>query len=463
MSSQTTIFKLKFSDHLIISESYLAALANFTEEQAKLGTTAKFFFLHNGQLNQSGIEEGSKEVARKDSAYVRMAQIRALQSEGGFYYENGHIYLKIKCRRAFDLNSAYLFYREKGLSTAAFPQDRIDEMSKCYHSIRSLKPLVFTPSYQYGKISENCEAELYQALLDNDFVAKDIFIHCLPGIELECPFYVLFTKFTIKVGGAGEDDQTSDLFYDIVTDNVTRSNGRVEIPKTVDKYFLLKLSDLSQTRSFARFQEIRQKLIYKHPDEKCLFISHNWESPDQPDPYNNQYKELIQFLRDNNSIEFYSQKIKYFVGTRTFMAYEPLQTEHVPVNNFEYVWYDYTCMPQKPRDIDDEKLFREQIINLNNIFRSKLKTIQIGDTIRQKSRSWCVLEQELSKKGGGINMIFESELSDVGMTAQSVDFIYASSIACLKGTQVTNEEDRRITEWMLYKSITDNLISNEDR
>ena len=441
MSGQTTIFKVRFTDHLNLSQLALANMAKATEKEAKRGKTLKFLI----DLSNSG-----------DSAYAAIAQARALQAGGGFYYEDGQVFLKIKCQRAFDLDSAYNFYRQNGLSTAAFPQNRIDETSKSYHSVKSLKPLVLTPSYQYGRIRENAEAEFYQALLTDDFVAKDILIHCFPGVEIRCPFYVLFNRFIIKVGVAGEDDQTSDLFYDVAVDKVTQSRGSIEIPRIDDKYFFLKRSDLLEAGKFHRFQDIRQMLVYMQPDATCLFVSHDWQLPDMPDPHNRQYKELVQLLK-GHKIAFQSQQAYYFIGTRTFEGHHPLQRNQLSPGTFEYIWYDYSCMPQKPRDQHDELLFREQLFNLNNIFSSDLRTVQIGDKKRQKSRSWCVLEQEIAKKNGGINMVFKDQSTIPPIASTYYDMIFALSTACLKGTQATDLDDITIIEWMLYKSVTDNL------
>lgn len=75
--------------------------------------------------------------------------------------------------------------------------------------------------------------------------------------------------------------------------------------------------------------------------------------------------------------------------------------------NFEYVWYDYTCIPQNPRDQNEEIIFQKLIYNLNSIFQSKIKTLPLGNKDKQKTRAWCVLEQELSKKEGGTSLKFE--------------------------------------------------------
>lgn len=442
MSSQTTVFKIRFTDHLKLNDKMWETATRVTQEQAKIGNIAKFFF--------------DESAARDDPRYVAVAHARAAQLDGGFYLEDGEFFLKLKCRRAFDLDSAYQFYRQKMLPTNVFPKERIDQSQKRYHSVKSLKPLVFTPSFQYGTIREETEAEFRQALLASDWVAKDILIHCLPGVELACPLYVLFKTFVVKIGAKGEDDQTSDLFYDPIEDKVTASAGGIDVPKVDHHYYFMRIADLLAARRFCRFQEIRDQLVFMEPDPTCLFVTHDWEAPPEtPDPHNTQYEELVTRLK-GGPLTFHSQQAYYRIGTRTFIGHHPPRTEQLSLSSFKYVWLDYSCMPQRPRDHDDEKLFRQQLVNLNNIFQSGIKVIRIGDKERQQTRSWCVLEQQLAKRNGGISMEFEPEMP-VPVAAAHADAIFDHCALPLHGTQVTEPEDRKIIQWMLYKSITDTL------
>lgn len=459
MPSETTTFRVRFTAHLNLSSSALANIANNAAEDAKRGEIMKFVF---AAQNPEDLADPANCASCADPSYVAAAQAYAWQSGGGFYFERGEIYLKIKCQRAFDLDAAYTFYHEHGLSAKAFPKDRIDESSKSYPSIKSLKPLIFTPSYQYGTIRQDAEDEFYHALLANDWVAKDILIHCLPGVEIECPFYVTFNSFVVKFGGPSEDDHTSDLFYEVGIDKVIRSHGHVKVPNTSRKYFFLKRSNLLNTERFIRFQDIRHELVYMEPDETCLFVTHDWERVDLPDPQSRQYKGLVQLLQGEN-IAFQSQHVTYGIGTRTFLIHEPLQTDLVSPDAFEHIWYDYSCLPQEPRDHDEELLFREQLANLPNIFRSKVRTVQIGNQRRQKSRAWCVMEQEIAKRNNGINLMFKAEEANVGISYDGVDLVFARSRLSLQDTYTTNVDDMKIVEWMLYKSLADALTQRERR
>jgi hypothetical protein len=323
-------------------------------------------------------------------------------------------------------------------------------------SAKTANVQVFTPSFQYGTIREGTEPEFRRALLANDFVAKDVLIHCLPGVELACPFYVMFKSFAVKVGAKGEDDRTSDLFYDVVADKVMPSSGRVEVPAADRRYYFLKTADLVAAGRFPRFQEVRDRLILIEPDDTCLFVTHDWQSPPEaPDPHNIQYGELAALLK-GGPIAFHSQPVSYEIGTRTFIKPRPPRTEKIPPARFQHVWVDYSCMPQRPRDASDEKLFRAQLTNLNNIFRSGIRVVRIGDKERQRTRSWCVLEQELAKANGGINSEFKAAPTE-GIAGTQWDAIFELSVAALRGTKVTEADDRKIVEWMLYKSITDVL------
>jgi hypothetical protein len=452
--SEVATFRLRFTHHLGFSSAMMESLAQHTDEQARIGVTAKYFFTDP----ESGVLQSEVSDRAADPGYIVAAERRAKMTDGGFYYERGELYLRIKCRRAFNLESAYRTYRDHELPTSAFPQTAIDQSRKSYPLVTSLRPLVLTPSFQYGTIDGANEAGFRSALVNNDYVAKDILIHCLPGVELTCPFYVAFPTFTIKIGSAGDDNGTSDLFYDIPADRISPSSGAVALPSEGGSFYFIRRDDLLEAGRFPRFQEVRDRLTFREPDGQCLFITHDWQDTDHPDPQNHQYRELLALLRSRGAF-FHSEHVSYSIGSRTFLHHEPVRREWVPAESFAYIWYDYSCMPQKPRDEPDELLFREQLFNLNRIFRQGIRTVRVGDKERQKGRSWCVLEQEIAKRNSGIDTDIETDIPPGVMFAvDGADQIFEILVRSpLRGTSTTDVDDISVIEWMLYKNVTESM------
>ncbi len=274
------------------------------------------------------------------------------------------------------------------------------------------------------------------------------------------PVYVTFGRFVVKIGCLGEDDLTSYLFYDMAVDKVARSQGHVVVPEISDKYYFIRRSDLLNAERFERFQNIRHNLVYMQPDATCLFVSRDWQLPDLPDPYNHQFDELVRLL-SGDEIAFQSQQMQCYFGMRTFLSFAPLQASSISPAEFEYIWYDYCCMPQLPRDHDEGVVFLEQLTNLNNIFASEIRTVQVGDTARQKTRAWCVMKQEIAKKNKGTSMASEGELPHLGWGIDEGDQVFGRVRMSLEGTNTTDPHDHKIVEWMLYKSFGNALVQEK--
>ena len=67
-----------------------------------------------------------------------------------------------------------------------------------------------------------------------------------------------------------------------------------------------------------------------------LGVSHRWETPDEPDTKGAQLAAIKRYLTDHPEVE--------------------------------YVWFDFTCMPQKPRTPEEEDEFVKMLSNVNGIF-----------------------------------------------------------------------------------------------
>lgn len=57
-----------------------------------------------------------------------------------------------------------------------------------------------------------------------------------------------------------------------------------------------------------------------------------------------------------------------------------------------YVWYDFSCVPQPPRDGADEQLFRETLANLNAYQVLGRTAVLLDEAEDYLSRAWCTLE-----------------------------------------------------------------------
>ena len=95
--------------------------------------------------------------------------------------------------------------------------------------------------------------------------------------------------------------------------------------------------------------------------KKMLGTSHRWEDPDEPDTKGMQLAALKRYLDDPE---------------------------------VEYVWYDFPCMPQKPRSPEDENAFAEMLSNVNIIFIGMPVLILLD--MSYMSRFWTQTEAWMS-------------------------------------------------------------------
>ncbi len=57
-----------------------------------------------------------------------------------------------------------------------------------------------------------------------------------------------------------------------------------------------------------------------------------------------------------------------------------------------FVWYDYACLPQAPRDAPDEPIFRDGLAHLNHVQLMGATAILLDEVDDYLGRAWCVLE-----------------------------------------------------------------------
>lgn len=97
-------------------------------------------------------------------------------------------------------------------------------------------------------------------------------------------------------------------------------------------------------------------------EKKFLIISHRWITPSSPDPEAAQLEIIIKYLQENP--------------------------------NIEYVWYDFWCLPQKPRSIEEDVLFRTTLDKIYMLFLTCSVVVVLD--LQYLGRFWTCYETWLS-------------------------------------------------------------------
>ena len=106
------------------------------------------------------------------------------------------------------------------------------------------------------------------------------------------------------------------------------------------------------------------------PINHILFVSHRWESPTQPDVHGEQLKAIKEYLAKNPMIE--------------------------------WVWYDYSCMPQGQRTIEEQAEFSLMLLAIADLYLSARVLLLVDNSY--SSRFWTLFEawssmQQLTRTG----------------------------------------------------------------
>lgn len=172
-----------------------------------------------------------------------------------------------------------------------------------------------------------------------------------------------------------------------------------------------------------------------HRENACplkikLFISHRWETLQEPDPQGDQLRSLAEYLSrvfmiangylDKESYVAKELKIGESLlaqvneqnvstcrcGTAPYLDlrsllghsdlfYSRVTDIHARRNLYQllrhvHVWYDYASMPQAPRTADEQVIFEQRLNQLADIAGQSEVIILWG--AESLSRAWCVLE-----------------------------------------------------------------------
>ena len=157
------------------------------------------------------------------------------------------------------------------------------------------------------------------------------------------------------------------------------------IPRVPSFYFMPAdyVRNLS-ARALPRFQELRNDGVLEKRSIKLaeafrgeggiksiLFISHRWEEPVEPDRYGNQLAAIQEHLHMHRDIA--------------------------------WVWYDYSCMPQRAKDGTDERTVEEMtefslmLSAIADLYMTSLVLILLDKSYDSRfwplTESWCAMQQ----------------------------------------------------------------------
>ena len=154
----------------------------------------------------------------------------------------------------------------------------------------------------------------------------------------------------------------------------------------------------------------KQDIFAKSP---CVFVSHRWQSPDEPDPDGAHLHELCERLNGDSS------------------------SAHPPSDQEVYLWIDYSCLPQrqgrKSLPSEDHACLQAGLANLTEIVKScDLMILHSPDYME---RVWCYTELFvwLSKLSEVINIVhgkrpFDSILTQRASRAQIANVIERNDV-----------------------------------
>jgi len=210
---------------------------------------------------------------------------------------------------------------------------------------------------------------------------------------------------------------------------------------------------------FSEYKDNQNYLVEYKDGMDVIFVSHQWQSQDDPDPLGLQFTTLrekmlirtgqtarsqVRILKHSTEGGSFNIFIKFVDGRivsigcdkddtievvitklcsivnldmsvnkvvfadkeldidlKTLADYN-IQKEStldiVPKNGvrmkqtFNYVWYDYACLPQKPRTADDQRLFDWTLANLEVLIAKSAEFVILQPDGGYFTRGWCVYE-----------------------------------------------------------------------
>ena len=125
----------------------------------------------------------------------------------------------------------------------------------------------------------------------------------------------------------------------------------------------MKLIKIEEHDKFPTFQELQTPdiTVTEALELEIVVVSHRWESKAHPDPTNQQFEE-----------------VKKWVSVDTWL------------------FYDYSSLPQGNRNDVEEKIFRRDLVLIDELYKRKKVLILEAGSIDYHTRGWCFFEWYIS-------------------------------------------------------------------
>jgi hypothetical protein len=208
------------------------------------------------------------------------------------------------------------------------------------------------------------------------------------------------------------------------------------ISRALQLYRFLNGAQIVKLNQWIRLQDaVAEKPSFPgNGNEDCLyiFVSHRWESEHNPDPEQSQLHTIQGFLglifeclqallagiegTDPIQQELPERLDRHGMPQAIYFAmlvllnkiwneeqllhYQSLSRDERRDYLFEriQIWYDFACLPQRPRSQSEEDEFRSSLLHLNDLLRdSRINLISLRDPQDDyEQRGWCYLESVVS-------------------------------------------------------------------
>ena len=255
----------------------------------------------------------------------------------------------------------------------------------------------------------------------------------------------------------------------------------------------------------ARHQDVRGKIRWLDDGQvplTVLFISHRWETVENPDPTGSQWRAIQQFLRlvciaveslltprpervqliPSLTAEgaLQAQEIaRRILGfgpfaagpqnkTMVLAAFDRLQRNRALFHDWLAerigVWVDYTCMPQRPLADDDALEFQRTLRALDKLVASSTVVALRTPADEYPQRGWCAMEAFLGSSRSFERMLFldadrlkerqdlaiPKRPTDSGEAAEIMGDSYDQDLAAFDDTcrQWTSVEEPLVHSWV---------------
>jgi hypothetical protein len=214
------------------------------------------------------------------------------------------------------------------------------------------------------------------------------------------------------------------------------------------RFAVLPASYVLTSDHFARWQDTKAEWMRPRQCWLLLFVSHRWESQGDPDPDGRQHRALRELISDlcalwdatiageardrvgrvpRLDVHGVAQAAVLFSRLRV-PWHVRYRRRRVPARDFLPrhigIWYDYACMPQRPRSPAEEGQFRAGLRALPDLLRSEaVNMVALREAADDYHlRAWCLTEALLvANKRGSQGVALRTDLLGAPLEMESPD------------------------------------------